>query len=675
MITDNYKVEIDYLDGQGYKDVSGVEFKTFILTEYLHKDLSPTENTLSITISPNILFQNKLAACSDMPKIRAYKNDVLFFSGFVRNNFEDEEKILLQPSKLECITLLQKLKVKIGYDLSFANPYVCNNNDTSTSFVHNLLYYFGLSVTDIIIPNILYTIPVWNNIAYEGSTYFDVISEMLKEYGYILSTNAENKLIVYKIRPDVLTPVGAFTKGQNILNKIKRTKEEEEYLEFKVSYLTTKTLTDKTVFDDTGDKKIAPYSYYGADEGNDEWYANYKVENETVLGVLNASLVFEAPSYVSVQTFQPGQTSALIKIYNDSTAEQTIEKLKIKATAICKKSKINCYYKKVLHSGKEYKYDTKYTFNKDVAFNFLNDLAYYYAYSDFSYELDSKTDYPIGSVVNVISSWGTLLCRIQAKKTKCIDDLITYTLEGISEHNYVTPTITTDKDSGTEIPDEIITIIDGSVNDAVNNIVINKFPDDEYLHAYYSLNDSAAFYNQGLMYDNSGKSNHGHSINCALLPNSKSGRGYVLTDGSYAELDNIESTDDAIKVSLWIKTTDSDGCIVSANADSGEIIYQLNIESGKAKVYYMIPTGTYNQAGIKVINDNQYHHIVIDVSKTAGVKVYIDAVIDINSTQIASLELLDKQEFFLGVENEVETINGESGFYFITEDGKILETE
>ena len=447
MATDStYTIQIKF-DGD-YIDTPAVLFSDFKKKELIYNDLDPSDSVVYCYFMPNITFLNNLRTYSGYPKVKITKEGSDYFTGYLRINYEIAKKNILQPVKVDIVSESFLLKRKIGSCINLtSSPYVCNSANTSNSIVHILLAKAG--ITDYTLPDLDATIPrFYYSVDDDDDTYHNVLTTLLYEYGYIFSFDASGKFILYKLFTEVTpTPTQVFS-GSNIIDEIKQTRAEETYEKVSVQYYVVSTLTNKIVFEDTtnaGDGyackiEVSPLSYMGDNEEYET--STYSVSEGEVLGCSDLTLNITKQTGIGVVSQELGQTSSILSIYNsDTTYSKYIFRLQIVAgTCVVKTATEYSKIIRVTDSDKYLKYESKYIYNKTYADALATNLSNYYQYCDFTYELKSLDSFAIGSYVTVTETGiGTSVCRIIGKETDENTDVISYTLEAVSE--YVEATI------------------------------------------------------------------------------------------------------------------------------------------------------------------------------------------------------------------------------------------
>ena len=443
----SYQIQFDF--GTGWVNTEAV-ISDLTFTEVLHKNLKSADDSLKGKLIPTVALLNSLrgAGKSDVPA-RILEDGSAIFTGYLRKTFNISKTQRLQPVAFEIVSPSNALKKKIKSNLFYTDKYVSDTADTSHSLIHLLLVHSGLSLSDINIPDITHTIPVFS-IEENTITYHKVIEEILFNYGYVLSFDKDGKFIIKELFPDYeyVDIVNYFT-GDNCLDEITQTKVEEEKSIIEVKWSAVDTLSNTIIFSEStgaenGNKCnviIPPDSYMGEEKGSTEWYATYGIEGREFIAAKDFVVSILKNNDIVVETFTPYHTKALLSIYNSNlTTPMSVTKLDLIGTAYVKKD-VNISKVSNDSDGEIETIEANYIFDKTVGDTLASKLASYYKYSDFTYKLSSKSDYAIGEIVEISETGlGSSQVRIIGKRKNILTKKIEYVLEAVSEYSPETPT-------------------------------------------------------------------------------------------------------------------------------------------------------------------------------------------------------------------------------------------
>lgn len=442
MITDRYELMVDF--GGGYRSVA-THFEGFSRTEVCHNQLKAADNSCRLIIKHDVELENLLRGITENG-VKAYitKNGSRLFTGYVRRTFAFSNTGTVQDTGIELVSPSFILKRNISSNVRMLGA-------TVTGCVKKLLQLAGYPLAELEgIPSIGKTIP-FLCIEADSTTYYDVISNLLWEYGYILEFDNWGLPTAYRMDAEIRETSQTFRTvtdmaDGNILEMLKQSVSDEAYQKFSIEWIGIKTLEGVSIFSDTTNattkakcvQVVQPRTYYGESEADSEGlYLEYSCENYDLLYAHDVTLDWEGESNLEKKEFTDYGTRGFLKIFNNSySTAKKITKLDLYGTAIVKEA-VNVA--KISNSdgimAQTYSYQSKYIYDKDSADKLCSILASYYKYADFVYELTSRSDYAVGSLAYVEDpQTGSVLCRIIQKSTNEYSGKIQYKLEGVSEY-------------------------------------------------------------------------------------------------------------------------------------------------------------------------------------------------------------------------------------------------
>lgn len=430
------KVEFDF--GSGWTEYEAIT-NDFVKTERLYKSLKPADNFVKFSVTPDLELLDRLKLVeSDVPT-RLTEDGILIFTGYLRKTFNIKKEQRLKPINIEIISPSFLLKHEISEPITLIDYAICDTTNPSNSILHHLLNEAGFSTTINTSQNITTVLPVFNT--RENDTFYNVIERLLFEYGFIFDFDNTGTFTLYNLFPTSISTTNYFD-GTNILEEIKQSKKEEEYDGVRVQFKQIETTYNTTIFSDTTNAKngykcyigVDPNSYFGKDDISDSWYAEYGIEGKEIIATTNQTINIEKDPEIDVQEFTPYSTKAKLKIKNtDSTFTRYITRLDIKGDAIIKKA--DSYSVVQDSNSNNLKIETIYIYDKDSADTLASSLKRYYKYSDFTYQLKSKTNYVIGDIVNISDyGLGAITARVVEKKTNLQTKIYEYVCEAVTEY-------------------------------------------------------------------------------------------------------------------------------------------------------------------------------------------------------------------------------------------------
>ena len=175
--------------------------------------------------------------------------------------------------------------------------------------------------------------------------------------------------------------------------------------------------------------------------------------------------------------------------------------------------------------------------------------------------------------------------------------------------------------------------------------------------------------------DNSGNENHG-SINGGVswtdeTPNNALGKALVFDGSAYVDCGNHESLNitNAITMEAWIKRASLTGTslgIIRKQGIAGTPVMIISYSPGYLHHFGFVFSGVvYVDGGTTLIDDIEWHHLVVTVRKTdashSAVKFYVDGCLGVTRTPAATLqtdsahlEIGRRGGYFNGIIDEVK---------------------
>lgn len=442
MVNDNYKLSI--LLNSSWEDFDA-EIDNFAITEKMHNDLKSADNSASITVCHNTALENALRNIGyDGVKAKISKGNTLLFTGFIRRNFTFQNNGRVQNTKIEIVSPSFTLKRKINSRYEAVSK-------TVTEIIEGLLDLAGIDTTGAEIPEVNTVIPYLAISPDDNKTYFDVLNALYFEYGYVIDFDASGNPSYYSWLSGEQETTQEFNSG-NILRTLSQTVKDEAHANIDVSWTSVKEVNGGNIFSDTTNggsvNKCNLYidkgKYLGVEEGDAEGlYCEYSADGYEILYATGVTLDYKlaigsAPA--TLKEFTPYGKKAWLSLKNDNAFTSPnvhITQLDINATKCFVKIADNI--SKVNRSDSAFadtlSYSAAYIYDQENGDRLAGELAKYYQFADFTYSINSKVNYAIGSVVNVADTQtGSVLCRITSKVSNEKTGVYSYQLEGIGEY-------------------------------------------------------------------------------------------------------------------------------------------------------------------------------------------------------------------------------------------------
>ena len=169
-------------------------------TEIYYNKLSPADNSCQLNVPFNTIFSNKLKA--DLANDNNIKAQIInddgsnWFYGFIRKTATFEKTQKNQPISLEIVSPSYFLDVDLTNDIYLANVSI----DTVISRLFSESKIGISSATKINI-----TLPIFT--ASEGDNIYDILKQLLFEFGFSFDFDNDGKFILYELfnKPSTIT--------------------------------------------------------------------------------------------------------------------------------------------------------------------------------------------------------------------------------------------------------------------------------------------------------------------------------------------------------------------------------------------------------------------------------------------------------------------------------------
>ena len=415
------------------------EVKSYNKKTIYYNNLKHAENSVSLSIPYNENIQNIINVYSSGDiKAKITDNSSTVFTGYLRKNFSFSKKQRNQPMSLEIVSPDYTLDVDsstIHAERSSSLGKIVTYLLNQTSFDGN---YNVSSLNSINIPLFIIN---------EGDNIKTVLDKLLTEYGYQYDFDTNGNFTVYPLFSDVPSDMSTITSvfnGDNCIDEIKINKKEQEHNGTKVTYSPTSLKSDIIVFADTtnGDAgklscniELPAKSYLGnLDDGTTTYYIEYDSTAGEVKWAENVSLTIESSNNAGlVTTFTNHGLRGEISVYNKTNSTITITKIQVKGSAyVSNETAISTSSK----GTKFYEYSAEYIQNSTYADSLARNYTNWESYADYTIDLKSKTNWPLGTFVKVEEvGLATMYGRIIEKTEKIDGSPIQYKIEAISEYS------------------------------------------------------------------------------------------------------------------------------------------------------------------------------------------------------------------------------------------------
>lgn len=380
----------------------------------LFRDLKPNANMLSFELQRTNPYYDELLTATGDIKLTVLKDGSPFFAGYVSNTIKIEivKHKGLDAIKLEAedtgFRLLKKPLVSTNsVNTTLIDYKVCDKASTATSIVHILAGLAGITVSSNV-PTISNT-TVFKALDKDNKSYWDYLSELLFEYGYVFFTNASGQLELYGIAKSSITPSSYLSTTTNLYESLRAEKVYAKYDKAEVEWDEWQTRTNVEIFADTTDGDatnscniaVPANGYYPPTaSGSSTNIIDYKLSgyDESIIAVITTTTDFVYDTGITVSYTNLGEKGKLL-FTNTTGLVKNIRRIKIKASEVITQKSLN--FTTSLTGTKVIKQKAKYIHSNTEAQALANTIAQYYQYANFGYSFKSTENIGLGSVVSI----------------------------------------------------------------------------------------------------------------------------------------------------------------------------------------------------------------------------------------------------------------------------------
>lgn len=453
--------------------------------ERLFSELRPNVNRCDFRIIFDAtLFQTLIT--NDPILCTITKDGSAYFTGTLSPNYTAQIKAGRKYIAMiaEDFSLL-KLDQPIMSVLAYSGYQVCAPLFTYVSLVHALTTAAGVTLAASP-PTITSTVPYLVVLPDDKTTYAQVLSDLLFEYGYVYYFNPDGTMsIIPSVNTGTVTYSTTFDvslTGGNARGEILATKRPERYDDIRVKYDEVELRSNLVIFEDTSGAtgsqscniELAAtgdpdgLDYYPKNSGTVEVFSEYQSpEGYTIKAAYGALLDAEYESGIVESTpFTNYYRRGSFSLHNTAAAAKKITKLRITGPAYIVAAQ-SIARLDVASGKKQLEYTCKYLTSTPDAQALARRLTQYYRYSDHTYMVQSQEDVAVGDYVllydNVFSGISQK-CRVIGKLEDTQTKSKTYELEAVAD--FVSASLV---DEGINIPantsamDQILAMADDSI--------------------------------------------------------------------------------------------------------------------------------------------------------------------------------------------------------------------
>lgn len=398
---------------------------TYQFTEVLYNELKPVDNSVKCSVPFSVELSNAIQSYinNDIGAVLYDDNSTPLFTGYLRKS-----ATLSKATKNGVISIEL---VPATYIIN--SEYGSNNSYTAVKIkavIEHLLQSKNVNVTVLNCPDITVQVVKLES----ASNVLTVITDLLFEYGYVFTFNADGNFECVKLfntMPNLITQKFADASGENpnMFGSYQQTVKERQYYSVTASFNELSYKTGQVIYYDESSKEVESGSYlFGNPNGE---YLDYDCDGvQGVEYIDNASIQIVASGQYT-KTFTNYNTKGHLVLKNTSSSKINVTKIKVTGDGYFITSSSSS---KAAEGKKQRNISLKYVFTKNQAENLVQNVNNYYRYSSKTLQLKSKTDYDLGSYCTVTAEGsGTYTARIIKKVYTLTSDLIQYELESVTE--------------------------------------------------------------------------------------------------------------------------------------------------------------------------------------------------------------------------------------------------
>lgn len=443
------------------------------VTTVFYNQLKSADNSASLRVPFNENLCDKLKAeINKNTRVQIVEGNTPLFTGYVRKNLAFQKTQRNQPFALEIVSPSLLLNVTYqGTVIHYTEPLL-------EDVIRALLSFTDFQGTIDTTKTKNEELKIFT--LHDGENIHDVLNELLFEYGYCYDFDSAGNFYITDIFTVPQLEIPQKFNGDNCLKEIQQTVKEDSYNRINVVWNKMEYMSDVLIFEDTTgadanfDAKIeiAPHKYYLDTELN---YLNYDSKYQSIAHInsARADIQYDDDGGI-IETFSNLGSQGELSIFNESDFPRFITKLRVLGNGYFETSTNNT---KVGSNGAELQIATKYIQEESHASNLARKVGDYYNYGNFSISVLSKTDYDLGSFVEVSDAGiGTIRARIIKKVWDIKTNTFSYALESISDYTpietYVTKqSINSSSDGGANLKETVSELgqrVDEIITDTVS---------------------------------------------------------------------------------------------------------------------------------------------------------------------------------------------------------------
>lgn len=446
-----WQIALNFQDGGGDRDITEYVLQGSFRREWRWANgLTPASSQLRFAIQNNATIANLfLAATSTEVLVTVAKNGNGYFRGIVQNKFDVAVSTRLAPVEVMCVDRGELLRRKITSTFAWAGYEVCTPSATSTSIVHQLLALAGFASTDWdISETISAEIAYFVVVASDDKTYWDLLAELLGEFGYAFWFDDDGDFKLAELAPESVTSEQTFDETI-VSGTLAASKRQRSYEAVEVEWATLLGLANQVVFSDTTGGTAHHKAYIPVAAG--DWYpenvetydvfSEYRIDGREVVYCASPSIDWSGETGLSLATFTNYYRRALIKIQNTAGYEKHITKLDVVGSVVVRGDPSFTRVEFVTNSEKIEKITARWITTQAQATFLASMRSRFYEHGHIEYRWQSRTLVTPGAIVTLqdpILGMNNVV-RVQSRSDNEVTGIATYTGYGIVAYTAETP--------------------------------------------------------------------------------------------------------------------------------------------------------------------------------------------------------------------------------------------
>ncbi len=418
----SWVVKADF--GTGFITIDPRHVEKIIRETSIHRDLKTTIDTCKIEVTEKSLALAFQGASGNIP-VEIDRDGVAYFRGVVRPNHNRRFASQFRSMDIEVVDYLYTLQIRITSDFVYSNIPISDPSNTTNSFLHQLFTRAGIASAKLTfgaVGEVITEIAVSDA---DNVTYWELLNDVLWEYGYVVYQNPDGTFGVYNLFPTAIT-FGSLTDSTPIFHGASEERREYRYQKVRINYNPIVTKTDVILWSDTTGQSennkcnitLLAGEYYPPNSQTYPAYAKYTIDDYEFIRAYNVTLDYTAWGGLTVNKFVAGPKRAEICFYASTAG--TITKLDIKGTAVLRDTARINRAVRIITSGSDsiLEHDAKYLDTEAKANRLASGLADWYTDGIYTYKFQTDANISRGEYYKIDSATMGIAvdCRVLSVK-------------------------------------------------------------------------------------------------------------------------------------------------------------------------------------------------------------------------------------------------------------------